>query len=255
VWPERGSEEELMKSKSLYQYRKNYYSQNGEDGIIREILKRLDIKNGFCIEFGAWDGKHLSNTYYLVEICGWKGLYIEGDPNKFADLLKNTMVLAGKIIPVNAYVGLKGESLLDCIIAKYNVQENFDLLSIDIDSYDLDIWKSVTKFRPKVVIIEIDSDIEPTLSRILPDGRAERSFANMLKLGHQKGYSLVCHTGNMIFVVNELVDKLNMAQELSDPNKLFCDRWIREKNSRLIRFSNRILGFGRKLMFSGNTAP
>lgn len=244
-----------MKHKSLYKCRKNYHSQAGEDGVIQEILKRFDIKNGFCVEFGAWDGKYLSNSYYLIENCGWKGLHIESDRDKFADLLKNTMVLAGRITPVNAYVDLKGESLLDCIMAKYNVPKDFELLSIDIDGNDLEVWKSVTNFRPKIVIIEIDSDIEPTLSRILPDGRAERSFANMLKLGHQKGYSLVCHTGNMIFVVNELVDKLNMAQELSDPNKLFCDRWIKEKNSRLIRFSNRIMGFGRKLIFSGNTAP
>jgi hypothetical protein len=242
-----------MKSKSLYKYRKNYYSQNGEDGIVKEILKRLDIENGFCVEFGAWDGKHLSNTYHLIENCGWKGLYIESDRDKFADLLKNNMVLAGRITPVNAYVGLKGESLLDCIMAKYNVQKNFELLSIDIDGNDLDVWKSVTNFRPRIVIVEIDSDIEPTLSRILPDGRAERSFANMLKLGHEKGYRLVCHTGNMIFVTNELVGKLGMDQELADQNRLFCDRWIKEKRSRLIRFRNRLLGFAKRVLFFRKT--
>ena len=53
----------------LEKYKKNFYSQSGEDGIINEILKRLDLysrKNKWCCEFGAWDGKQSSNTYYNV---------------------------------------------------------------------------------------------------------------------------------------------------------------------------------------------
>ena len=36
-------------------YAKNIYSQNGEDGIISELLKRLEINNGWVCEFGAQD--------------------------------------------------------------------------------------------------------------------------------------------------------------------------------------------------------
>jgi hypothetical protein len=234
---------------TLNSYRRNYYSQNGEDGIVEEILKRLGITHGFCVEFGAWNGMHLSNTYHLVKEHNWKAVYIEADQRKFAQLLKNDMVLFGRVIPINAYVTAQGENALDNILGRYAVRRDFELLSIDIDGDDLDLWKSVTKYRPKIVIVEVDSYVEPSLSRILPDGRPERSFANMLKLGHEKGYILVCHTGNMIFVVNELVGKLDMAQELSDPNGLFCDRWIKEKRSRLIRLRNRILGLGYKLLF------
>ena len=47
-------------------YRKNYFSQNGEDGILAKLLKDLKIKNNItACEFGAWDGKHYSNTYNL----------------------------------------------------------------------------------------------------------------------------------------------------------------------------------------------
>ena len=63
-------------------YAKNIYSQNGEDGIIEELLKRLDIKNGWVCEFGAWDGINLSNTFRLVE-NGFNAVFIEGDQNKY----------------------------------------------------------------------------------------------------------------------------------------------------------------------------
>ena len=50
-------------------YKKNFYSQNGEDGIVLEILKRLklNLRNKWCCEFGAWDGIHGSNTFNLIK--------------------------------------------------------------------------------------------------------------------------------------------------------------------------------------------
>lgn len=46
-------------------YKKSFYSQWGEEGIILEILKRLDISinDKWICEFGAWDGIKFSNTY------------------------------------------------------------------------------------------------------------------------------------------------------------------------------------------------
>ena len=75
----------------LEKYKKNFYSQSGEDGIINEILKRLDLysrKNKWCCEFGAWDGKQSSNTYYHVERTKFKAIYIEGNRNRYNVLKK-----------------------------------------------------------------------------------------------------------------------------------------------------------------------
>lgn len=41
----------------LLSYRKNIHSQNGEDGILAEILWRLKISRGWFCEVGAWDGR------------------------------------------------------------------------------------------------------------------------------------------------------------------------------------------------------
>lgn len=46
----------------------------------------------------------------------------------------------------------------------------------------------------------------------------------MLELGRAKGYTLVTHTGNMIFVRDDLVNTLGM--DTSNPDGMFCTRWI-----------------------------
>ena len=63
-------------------FKNNKYSQNGEDGILKEILSRLNLTesdNYWCCEFGAHNGKYISNTFALVE-KGWNAVYIEGNP-------------------------------------------------------------------------------------------------------------------------------------------------------------------------------
>ena len=66
----------------MLRYYSNVYSQVGQDGIIREIFRRLNISKGYFCEFGAWDGVLHSNTRWLYEI-GWEGIYIEPDEKKF----------------------------------------------------------------------------------------------------------------------------------------------------------------------------
>ena len=69
----------------LNKYKKNIFSQNGEDGIILEIIKRLNLngKNKWCCEFGAWNGIHGSNTFNLVKNFNFNAVYIEGDKKRF----------------------------------------------------------------------------------------------------------------------------------------------------------------------------
>ena len=62
----------LIMKINLFDFHKNIYSQNGEDGIIEKLVSVLKIGSGFFVEFGAWDGKHWSNSYNLYQ-NGWHG--------------------------------------------------------------------------------------------------------------------------------------------------------------------------------------
>lgn len=62
----------------------NFYSQFGDDYLVWKFFN--EKTDGFFIEVGAFNGKHLSNTYFL-EQQGWDGICIEPFP-KYFDLCK-----------------------------------------------------------------------------------------------------------------------------------------------------------------------
>ncbi|MGC1445941.1 MAG: hypothetical protein WA837_10785, partial [Xanthobacteraceae bacterium] len=120
---------------------RDVHSQNGEDGIVEWIFSRVAPGSKTCVEFGAWDGRNLSNTFNLVAHHGWKAIYIEADLNKFPALTK-TAAAYPAITPVCSLVTSAGETALDNILARHATPEEFDILSIDIDGDDYDVWKA-----------------------------------------------------------------------------------------------------------------
>ena len=201
----------LYSNNFLMKFGFNIYSQNGEDGVIKELLSRLKIENGWVCEFGAWDGKEFSNTFCLIE-KGFNGVYIEGDTTKYNDLLK-TVEEYRNIIPINAFVDYKdNENSLDNLLKNTDIPYDFDILSIDVDSFDYQIWKSFVNYKPKIVIIEINSGINTDVEDYIhtPGVYQGTSFRPMFNLGLEKGYKFILHTGNMFFIRNDLFDKLNI---------------------------------------------
>lgn len=203
------------------------YSQNGEDGVIRELLNRLNISKGWFCEFGAGGGKCGSNTYRLLK-KGWSGVMIECDPVKFRVLERNSRKFPNQLYPVCKKVSHEdGLSTLDAILADLPIPRDFEILSIDVDSFDYQIWKSFKNYRPLIVIIEIESSILPGIEQIHGSNQRGTSFTSMLHLGLTRGYTLACHTGNMIFIRNDLVDKVSLSShEIENPDTLFTNEWI-----------------------------
>jgi hypothetical protein len=184
---------------SIHRFANNVFSQSGEDGIIEEVLKRTGKDLGTCVEFGAHDGKFCSNTYRLLQ-KGWKGLMVEGDTNLFAACCSNVLNLKCEV---------KNE-----MVTASNVNDllfmHIDVLSMDTDGPDAEIWAAY-KGLPDIVVIEINSSLDPEKDFFSYDTGSNYSF--MKKLGEGKGYFLLCHTGNMIFVLNKYKELFPDAEE------------------------------------------
>jgi len=199
----------IISKKPLKNFVFNRYSQNGEDGIVEEIFRKLDINSGLMVEFGAWDGIYLSNTYNILKNNqNFKAVYIEGDQERYNDLVLLSKKLNDRIIPVCAFVESQGENSLDNILEKAHTPKEFELLSIDVDGEDYHIWNNFKNFNPKVVIIEISSSLpaENKQTHDLSSNKHGSSFEATLELGNKKGYTLVHHKGNMFFVRNDLLN-------------------------------------------------
>ena len=177
------------------------YSQNGEDGVIEALFAELGTTNKFFVEFGCGDAVEC-NGAYLVE-QGWTGLSMDGE-----GISKNLRVTVRK-------EQVTAENIND-LFRKYHVPEEFDLLSIDIDSNDFWVWQRITT-RPRVVVIEYNASIPPTERRTIAydpnflwngGDYFGASLLALKELGRQKGYTLVyCERAgvNAFFVADRLL--------------------------------------------------
>jgi hypothetical protein len=199
------TENTLKPNNWLAAHARNVHSQNGEDGIIEEIFKIIPDQNNWCVEFGAWDGKHLSNTYNLIQNKGWSGVLIEGSKKRFNDLT-NTYRGNNKAIGVNRMVDYEGKNSIESILSETKIPIDFDLISIDIDGNDYHIWNSITKYKPKVVVIEFNQTIPNDIEFIQEKNvsvQQGNSLLSLTKLGKAKGYELICAIGCNAFYVKK----------------------------------------------------
>lgn len=198
----------------LLRFRRNVNSQAGEDGVLAEILRRLEVGKGWFCEFGAWDGKYLSNTYLLLE-NGWSGVMIEGDRQRYAELEKLAQRMDGRLHPICRYVSPEpGPDSLDSLLGATPIPTDFEVLSIDVDGLDYYIWEAFQRYHPKVVIIEVNSNYPPGVEHLERGANAHASFTSMVKLGDRKGYVPVIHTGNVIFVRKDLAERVARGNKL-----------------------------------------
>ena len=193
--------------------RRCLYSIN--EPIIDYIFEKIKIDNGFFVEFGAWDGIHLSNCRKLYN-DGWSGMFIENDSNKFKQLKKN-YEHDEKIITINSFVDTD-ENRLDIILN--NKLNNVDFCSIDIDGLDLNIFNAIEDIFPTVVCIEGGQVLFPNeklkIDTKIQSENVTQSLYNYINDFEEKGYKILCAYQDIFFIKEEFYNLFNVSSNINE---------------------------------------
>ncbi len=203
----------------LNHYANNVRSQFGEDGIIDKIFSIIGSGSRLCVEFGAWDGEFLSNTWNLINNKGWSGVLIEGDSDRAAALAEK-YIHNKNIVTIHSFVGWSGEQALDAILKKIKIMKNFELLSMDVDGNDWHIWEALKNYSPRVVIAEFNPTIPNDVYFVQDSDFSINqgcSLLALIELGKEKGYELIATTiCNGIFIQKEFFPLFNIVDNSID---------------------------------------
>ncbi|MGA3286504.1 MAG: hypothetical protein ABSD46_03665 [Bacteroidota bacterium] len=199
---------------NLLDYKKNRYSQAGQDGIIEHIFNVLGIEKGNFVEFGAWDGIYLSNCRKLFDE-GWSGVFIEADKKKFLELQKNYNAI-DRITCINKSVEINGSNCFDRIMTNYAKNKPITFLSIDVDGIDLEIFESIEEYLPMVVCLEGGTVAHPLDPRMpIHCIYAIGQSLNVIKqVGEKKGYEVLCSFQDTFLIKRDLLSNFNPPSDL-----------------------------------------
>src|SRR5439155_22294923 len=78
----------------LRAFEQRVYSQNGEDGILKEILRRIGVRHRFFVEFGVETGTEC-NCARLARDEQWSGVFFDAAPEPLTHLKNNYKVFPG----------------------------------------------------------------------------------------------------------------------------------------------------------------
>jgi hypothetical protein len=199
--------------KRLHRFEHQVFSQNGEDGVLMEIFRRIGTTDRTFLEIGVGDGLENNTTFFLAQ--GWKGYWVDGD-NDAIDKIQKTFwqpLKEGRLVVKQSLVTAEN---IAGVLSDLKVPTEFDLFSLDIDRNTYFAWKALKHLRPRVVIIEYNSQFPPPVEWTVeyrPDliynctaymGASLKAYE---KLADELGYALVgCETSgiNAFFVRRDL---------------------------------------------------
>ena len=143
------------------------YSQADEDGIIEELLRRIEavtrVSRTF-IEIGCGDGRE-NNSHYLA-LKGFHGCWCDGSAKNIDHIERELGGLSfpGLRVKQHFLTRENAQTFIEECIA-FLGDTSPDLLSVDIDGNDLEIVRvALTVCRPKILCVEYNAKFPPPLS-------------------------------------------------------------------------------------------
>jgi hypothetical protein len=196
----------------LTRFERRVFSQNGEDGVVAEVLRRVGAPGRTFVEFGAGTG-HEGICVALADVLGWSGLFLEIDEYAFGELERK---YRGEPRVQTARAAVTADNVVALFDAG-GVPAEPDVVSIDVDGNDWWIWRALTH-RPRLVVVEYNGNLHPDAQLVKPYDPSGRwdftcwfgaSLAAYERLAAARGDTLV-HTDlkgvNAFFLRDDLLD-------------------------------------------------
>ena len=219
----------------LLKYGYRVYSQADEDGILREIFRRIGEGNRRFVELGVGDGLENNTLFLLVQ--GWNGIWIEGSERKAAAARKHlAAVISEKRLRLDHH--FITVPTIDKKIASFAGERDVDLLSVDLDGNDYYILEAIRSISPRVIVAEYNSKFPPDVSWIIEYNEGHRwdstdyfgaSLKSLETLLAGRGYSLVgCNIlgTNAFFVRTDLVGDAKFSAPFTPQNHYEPSRYF-----------------------------
>lgn len=224
----------------LIKYAYNRTSQNGEDGIIErifQVLPNVSDERRICVDVGAWDGVHLSNTNSLLvqsnNQCNennnctsdWYGILIEADEERFGQLRALHEPLGNTCLPTEVSCIANSPRSLSVILRNQSipVPSGFDFLSIDVDGPDYWIMDDILKlgeYTPKLICVEFNPTMPDDLIYIQERSDSVRhgsSLSALVDLAAEHNYTLVETTLYNAFFLHTPLYLHYFQEEIPEP--------------------------------------
>ncbi len=214
----------------LLKFGYHVYSQADEDGILREIFRRIGESHGTFVELGTGNGLE-NNTLFLLTQA-WSGVWIEGSARKvscakraFASFIaQNQLQVAQHFSPAAS---------IDKTIAELHPKSELDLLSADLDGNDYYILDAIGSISPRVLVGEYNAKFPAAIFWAMQYNETHQwdcsdycgaSLKALEDLLAQRGYALVgCSVlgTNAFFVRTDLIALPAFCQPFTSENH--CD--------------------------------
>lgn len=207
------------------------FSQFGEDGIIQDLVFKLNLKNKSFVEFGV-ENYEEANTRFLLENNNWKGLIIDSSEKNINFIKKQDYYWR---FDIEAKCNFITKENINNIIKESDTPYNTGILSIDVDGNDYWIWEAIDVIYPDIVIIEYNARFGPERSVTIPYNKSfdrnnnksskiyyGASLMALCKLGRKKGYELVgtnSNGNNAFFVKKEKL--INSSIKMKTPKDCY----------------------------------
>lgn len=181
---------------SLSRHHAQVYSQNGEDGLIAEIFRRIGPGDRTFLEVGVESGVQ-NNTRLLLE-QGWRGYWVEGSRPHAEEAARR---FAGPIAEgrLTILCTMAVPATLDAVLDRAGVPPRLDFVSLDIDQHTSHLWRGLRR-RARVACIEYNASLPASLAAEVPFDAARSwdgtswfgaSLKTMELIGAAKGLHLV----------------------------------------------------------------